>query len=378
MKRILTVLIIVVWGSLQLFAQQGLITGKVIDETGEAMLGVNVTIQGTTTGTITNADGRFSLPGVAIGNIIEFSFVGMEPQQVEVTSLDQVMNVTLATSEIGLEEVVVIGYGEQKKESVVGAIGVAKGDDLRAQGNVSNLTDALTGAIPGMSVLSTSGLAGGGDSRITRDVEILIRGRSTWNDASPLILVDGVERAINDIDINEVESFSVLKDASATAVFGVKGGNGVILLTTKRGLEGKAQFTLEGEYSMETWSKIVEPASLVDAIDAFNHAVERTRRIDGSAGLNYYYSDEVIGYYRDGTYPYAYPNNDWLDIIFKDFTQSYRLNGSVRGGTERLKYFANAGYNHVGDLFNGTDEGRVTCLVTVMTGSISDPISMSN
>jgi hypothetical protein len=139
MKRILTVLIIVVWGSLQLFAQQGLITGKVIDETGEAMLGVNVTIQGTTTGTITNAEGRFSLPGVAIGNIIEFSFVGMEPQQVEVTSLDQVMNVTLATSEIGLEEVVVIGYGEQKKESVVGAIGVAKGDDLRAQGNVSNL-----------------------------------------------------------------------------------------------------------------------------------------------------------------------------------------------------------------------------------------------
>ncbi len=358
MKRILTVLIIVVWGSAQLFAQQGLITGMVIDESGEVMLGVNVTIQGTTIGTITNTDGRFSLPGVSVGDFIEFSFVGMGTQNVEVTSLDQVINITLATSEIGLEEVVVIGYGEQKKESLVGAIGVAKGDDLRAQGNVSNLTDALTGAIPGMAVLSTSDLAGGGDSRITRETEILIRGKTTWNYASPLILVDGVERDMNDIDINEVESFSVLKDASATAVFGVKGGNGVILLTTKRGLEGKAQFTLEGEYTMETWSKIVEPASLVDAIDAFNYAVERTRRIDGSSGLNYYYSDEVIGYYRDGTYPYAYPNNDWLDIIFKDFTQSYRFNGSARGGTERLKYFANAAYNHVGDLFNGTDEGR--------------------
>ena len=136
MKRILTVLIIVVWGSVQLFAQQGLITGKVIDQSGEVMLGVNVTIQGTTIGTITNADGRFSLPGVSVGDLIEFSFVGMESQQVEVTSLDQVINITLATSQIGLEEVVVVGYGEQKKESVVGAIGVAKGDDLRAQGNV--------------------------------------------------------------------------------------------------------------------------------------------------------------------------------------------------------------------------------------------------
>jgi TonB-dependent SusC/RagA subfamily outer membrane receptor len=206
--------------------------------------------------------------------------------------------------------------------------------------------------------MSTSGLAGGGDSRVYRETEILIRGKGTWNNASPLILVDGVEREMNDIDINEVESISVLKDASATAVFGVKGGNGVILITTKRGIEGKAQFTLEGEYSMETWSKIVEPARLLDAVDAFNYAVERTRRTDGSAGLNNYYSDEVIGYYRNNTYPYAYPNNDWLDIIFRDFTSSYRLNGSVRGGTERLKYFANAGYNHVGDLFNGTDEGR--------------------
>jgi TonB-linked SusC/RagA family outer membrane protein len=358
MKRILSFLVAVIWGSLQLFAQQGLITGRVVDETGAPMPGVNVTVQGTSTGTITDPEGQYSLPGVSMGDNIQFSFVGMESQTVEVTSLDQIINVTLATSEIGLDEVIVVGYGEQKKESLVGAIGTAQGDEIRSQGNVTNLKDALTGVIPGMSVMSTSGLPGGGDDRVYRETEILIRGKNTWNDASPLILVDGIERDIEDIDINDVENISVLKDASATAVFGVKGGNGVILITTKRGVEGKAQFSLEGEYSMETWSKIVEPASLVDAIDAFNYAVERTRRIDGSAGLNYYYSDEVIGYYRDGTYPYAYPNNDWLDIIFRDFTQSYRINGSVRGGTERLKYFANAGYNHVGDLFNGTDEGR--------------------
>ncbi len=332
---------------------EGLITGTVVDETGELLLGVNVTIQGTTIGTITNADGEFALPGVSIGDVIVFSFVGMEPQNVEVTSLDQVINVNLLTSTVGLDEVVVVGYGEQKKESVVGAIGTAQAEDIRSQGNVTNLKDALTGVIPGMAVMSTSGLAGGGDYRVYRETEILIRGKNTWNNSDPLILVDGIEREMNDIDINEVASISVLKDASATAVFGVKGGNGVILITTKRGELGKAQFTVEGEYSMETWSKIVEPAGLLDAIDAFNYAVERTRRIDGSSGLNYYYSDEEIGYYRDNTYPYAYPNNDWLDIIFRDFAQSYRINGSVRGGTERLKYFANAGYNHVGDLFNG-------------------------
>ncbi len=358
MKKILTIVSFVVWGAVQLLAQQGLITGTVLEESGVPMPGVNVSIEGKTIGTITGIEGEFSLDGVSIGDIILFSFVGMETQRIKVTSLDQVMNVTLLTSTVGLDEVVVVGYGEQKKESLVGAIGTAQAEDIRSQGNVTNLKDALTGVIPGMAVMSTSGLAGGGDERVYRETEILIRGKNTWNNAEPLILVDGIEREINDIDINEVASISVLKDASATAVFGVKGGNGVILITTKRGEMGKAQFTVEGEYSMETWSKIVEPAGLLDAIDAFNYAVERTRRIDGSPGLNYYYSDEEIGYYRDNTYPYAYPNNDWLDIIFRDFAHSYRINSSVRGGTERLKYFANAGYNHVGDLFNGTDEGR--------------------
>lgn len=359
MKKFLFFISFVLWGTLTIYAQTGIVTGIVRDgETGELMPGVNVSIEGKTIGTITNADGEFSLDGVSVGDFILFSFVGMEHQTIEVTSLTQEMEVTMQSSTVGLDEVVVVGYGEQKKESVVGAIGVAQADDIRTTGNVTNLRDALTGQIPGMAVLATSGLAGGGDSRVYRETEILIRGKNTWNNSSPLILVDGVEREIDDIDINEVASISVLKDASATAVFGVKGGNGVILITTKRGEAGKAQFTVEGEYSLETWSKIVQPAELLDAIDAFNYAVERTRRIDGSSGLNYYYSDEEIGYYRDNTYPYAYPNNDWLDIIFKDFAQSYRLNGSVRGGTDRLKYFANAGYNHVGDLFNGQDIGR--------------------
>lgn len=358
MKRILIILISVMVGSVHLFAQQGLITGTVQDETGGLMPGVNVTIEGGIIGTITDGDGNFSLPGISVGDIIIFSFVGMVPENIEVKSLDQVMNVILLTSTVGLDEVVVVGYGEQKKESLVGAIGVATSDDIRSNGNVSNLKEALTGAIPGLSVMATSGMAGEGDPRISRETEMLIRGKTTWNNSSPLILVDGVERQMDNLDINDVESISVLKDASATAVFGVKGGNGVILITTKRGLEGKAKFSIEGEYSMESWSKIVQPAELLKAIDGYNYAVERTRRIDQSGRLGNYYSDEVIGYYRDNTYPYAYPNNDWLGIAFKDFAQSYRVNGSVRGGTEKLKYFASAGYNHVDDLFNGQDVGQ--------------------
>jgi TonB-linked SusC/RagA family outer membrane protein len=359
MNKILIFLFLITLGTVNLIAQQGLITGTVVDETGASMPGVNVTIAGKTIGTITNNDGEFALDAVSIGDFIVFSFIGMETQRIVVTNLDQVMAVTLSSSTVGLDEVVVVGYGEQKKESVVGAIGVAQGEEIRSSGNVSNLRDALVGAIPGMSVLATSGLPGGvNDGRIYRETEILIRGRTTWNDASPLILVDGIERSMNDIDINEVASISVLKDASATAVFGVKGGNGVILITTKRGETGKAVFTLEGEYSMESWSKIVEPADLLDAINGYNYAVERTRRIDKSGRLGNYYSDEVIGYYRDNTYPYAYPNNDWVDIVFKDFAQSYRINGSVRGGTERLKYFATAGFNHADDLFNGQDIGQ--------------------
>ena len=358
MKKILTLISLFLLGTFTLSAQQGLITGTVYDESGQIMIGVNVTVQGKTIGTITDTEGKFALGGASLGDIITFSFIGMETQSIKVTSQDQVMTVTLKSSAVGLDELIVIGYGQQKKESVVGAIAVAKGEDLRSNGNVSNLRDALTGSIPGMAVLATSGLPGGGDERISRETELLIRGKTTWNDASPLILVDGVERDMDDIDINDVESISVLKDASATAVFGVKGGNGVILITTKRGEKGKAIFTVEGEYSLESWSKIVQPADLVHATHAYNSAVERTRRIDQSGKLGNYYSDEVIGYYRDNTYPYAYPNNDWLDIAFKDFAQSYRVNTSVRGGTETLKYFVTAGFNHVDDIFNGQNIGQ--------------------
>lgn len=335
-----------------------IVSGRVISEDdGEGIPGATVQIKGTTQGTVTDFDGNFSLSVPDDNAVLVFSYVGFKTQEIVVGEQTEI-NITMSYDLSTLEEVVVVGYGQQTKQSLVGAIGVTKGADLRSNGNVSNLRDALTGSVPGLSVLATSGLAGGGDERISRETELLIRGRTTWNDASPLILVDGIERDMNDLDINDVESISVLKDASATAVFGVKGGNGVILITTKRGTTGKAKFTIESEYSLETPSMIVEPADLIPTLGAFNDAVIRSRRISGSGTLIDYYSDEEIGYYRDQTYPYAYPNNDWMDIVLKDFAETYRINASVTGGTERLKYFASASYNHVDDLFNGGDVGQ--------------------
>ncbi len=338
---------------------QTLTKGKVIDEDGNPLPGVNIVIEGTTTGVVTNIDGLFSI-GIEVGQKLNVRFIGMKSQIIEIESTETFINVTLLTDVTELEEMVVIGYGTQKKQSIVGAIGTAQAEDIKQQGNVSNMTDALTGIIPGLTVLSVSGMPGGdleSNTKIYTPSEILIRGKTTWNNAGPLILVDGVERLINDVDISEVESVSVLKDASATAVFGVKGGNGVILITTKRGKEGKAKFTIEAEMSMETPSKMIETVGIDEAAIARNIAIGRTRRI--SPGIwERYYADEEVGYFRNNTYPYAYQNMSWADELLKDFSMSHRVNMTVRGGTKKVKYFASAAYNHVGDILASEDLGQ--------------------
>lgn len=359
-QKLLVPLAIFMFTFSAVFTQDQAVRGTVTDQDGEPLPGVNIVIEGTSIGTVTDADGHFNIQAEA-GQKLVIRFIGMKPQTIEILSSDIFLEVTLEQDVQALDELVVIGYGTQKKESVVGAIGTATGEDLKVQGNVSNMRDALVGSIAGIAVLPTSGLAGAkdvDDGRLSRETEILIRGKTTWNDASPLILVDGVERDMNDININEVASISVLKDASATAVFGVKGGNGVILITTKRGKEGKAIFNVEAEMSLESPSRIVEGAETVEGLRALNYAAERSRRYQGARTFAGYTSDEIIEYYRNGTYPYAFPDNDWLDILFKDFTQSYRFNTYVSGGTEKVKYFASVGYNHFEDLLDVQDVGQ--------------------
>lgn len=358
-KKFIPLFTVLILTSSMVFAQVQ-IRGTVRDKDGIPLPGVDVIIEGTTTGTATDTNGQFTIKA-AVGQQLSFRFIGMNTETVAVTDANQIINITLLDIETAIEEVVVIGYGTQKKQSLVGAIGTANATDLKTQGTVNNLTDALTGAIPGVSVLSVSGMPGGDYAtgvKIYTPSEILIRGKTTWNNSAPLILVDGVERQMNDIDISEVESISVLKDASATAVFGVKGGNGVILITTKRGVAGKTTFNVEFENSFETPSKIIEAADVSEGAIARNYAIERIRRFNNGLWTELYTSDKEIEYYRTGEYPYAYPNQDWHDIMLKDFAISNRANITARGGTERVKFFTSLSYNHVGDIFESYDVGQ--------------------
>ena len=247
-----------------------------------------------------------------------------------------------------LEEVVIVGYSTQKKATVVGTITQVTAESLKRQGTVVSLKDALQGSMPGVTVLSQSGLPGGGngqDQSGNRATEILIRGKNTWNNASPLILVDVVERNMDDINVNEVETISVLKDASATAVYGMKGGNGVTLITSKRGTVGKAKISFEFNQAFEDISKYSENVGTMDGFRARNLAI--LNEVDVvPANWSVYLPDSVLQHYRDQDLPYAFPDINWRDLMVKDFASSQRANLNVSGGNNFVKYFGSLSYLH--------------------------------
>ena len=212
-----------------------------LTETLEPIAGATIMVKGdVSTGTITDGNGMFVLNVPNNKNVIVVSFIGMESKEVDVTNKVD-LKIVLKSQVTQLEEAIVVGYGKQKKESVVGAITQTKGETLQRTGGVSSVGAALTGNLPGVITVVSSGAPGG------EDPTIYIRGQSTWNESSPLVLVDGIERKMSSVDISSIESISVLKDASATAVFGVKGANGVILITTKRGKTGKAEISINAK-----------------------------------------------------------------------------------------------------------------------------------
>ena len=326
------------------------ISGRVCDSSGP-VIGAVAVVKGTMRGISTDFDGQYVID-VAPGEILVFSYVGLQSVEVPIDATTKSpLNITLQETSTVLSDVVVVGYGKQTKQSVTGAISQVKGDELMKAGGVTNVSSALTGLVPGLVTLNYSGKPG------QDDAEIFIRTVSTWNDASPLVLIDGIERGMNDIDLGEVENISVLKDASATAVFGVRGGNGVILITTKRGKEGSPTFSASANVTLKMSSKLPKNADSYTGLWYRNQAIENQVSMNGDLWSEYT-PTEILRRYRDGDNPYLYPNVDWQSEMLRKHSWSQRYALDVRGGTKFVKYYGSLAYVYDGDVLKGQDFGQ--------------------
>ncbi|MDO5525203.1 MAG: TonB-dependent receptor [Prevotella sp.] len=322
-----------------LSAQSQQIKGTVVDEAGEPVIGASVLIQGAaaTQGTVTDFDGNFTL-SVKPNAKLSISYIGYKPQ---VVTAKNGMKVTLKEDNAMLQAVEVVAYGTQKKVTVTGALSSIKSEDL-VRTPVSSVNNVLAGQLSGVSTVQFSGEPG------SDAAEIFVRGKATWVDAKPLIQVDGVEREMWDIDPNEIESVTVLKDASATAVFGVRGANGVVLITTKRGQEGKARVSVNASFSALTPTKMVEQASSLGYATFYNQMLTN----DGQAPL---FSETVLEKFRTNSDPIRFPSMDWVDYLMKDVTLQQQHNVNISGGNKQVKYFISAGMFTQGGLFKEFD-----------------------
>lgn len=330
-----------------MLAQQNGWSGRVVDaNTNEPLIGVSIQIRGTGTGTISDFDGNFTLSG-SIGDVISISYVGYKAHRIKLTARKNLGIIKLSEDSETLDEVIVVGYGVQKKASSVGSIVSAKGDDLLKVGSVTSVSEALQGQMPGVVAINTTSKPG------EDAAELFIRGKATWEDASPLVLVDGIERDFNDVDVNEIESISVLKDASATAVYGVKGANGVILLTTKRGSNEKPKISFSSNFGFKLPSASPEWGDYATAMSQYNIAQAN----DGNWGA--LRPESEIAAWRNaiatgnyGPYNDVFPQVDWWDEVVRNvgYQQNYNIN--IRGGTEKMAYFVSLGYLNDGDIFD--------------------------
>jgi len=334
------------------------VTGTVTDQQGQPLAGVTVMVKGTSKGALTDMSGKYSLSNINRDDVLTFSFIGFETQEVPVNGRS-VINVTMAETTLALTEVVVVGYGTQKKETVVGAVTQMSSDELKRTGSAPDLRQAITGQLPGVVALTVSGEPGGiltGQSA----TNIFIRGQNTWNGGQPLVLVDGVERNMNNVDPNEVASISVLKDASATAVFGVKGANGVILITTKRGEKGRTVLNFNYTSTGTMLSKQPKKLDSYAAMMAKNEIIEREVVLNEPSWNAYVPYDIVLRYKKPQTpeYAYIYPNVDWEKEMFKTMGLSHRATLSARGGSDAVQYFGSFAFLHEGDMFKRYDNGK--------------------
>lgn len=320
------------------------VKGNVRDQSGEPMAGVNVIVEGTTIGTMTDSNGNFTLNVPSTSIKIKFSYIGYEDQIVLIKN-NRNLNITLNENSEMLDEVQIIGYGTQKKITVTGAVSSVGTKDI-LKSPVPNVAQALTGKVPGLSTIQYSGQPGADDPAI------FVRGIGSLDAkrAAPLVMVDGVERSFFRLDPNEIENITVLKDASATAVFGVRGANGVILVTTKRGEEGKAQISVSTSASLQKPIRLYEYANSYDYAVAFNEKLTN----DGASPV---FGEKILDAFKNHTDPLLYPDMDWMELILKPTSFQSQHNLSISGGTDRVRYFTSVGILTQDGLFRSFDAG---------------------
>ena len=306
------------------------IAGRVIDaETKEPIIGATVWVKDSALGTNTNVDGAFDYTFTGHYGYIAVSYIGYQTQEFPVTNLPKVIELSAGNE---LDEVVVVGYGTQKKASVVGSIASVSVNDIRMP--TAKISNNLAGQLAGVISVQRSGEPGASST-------FWIRGISTFGSSTtPLVLVDGIERDLDLVDIEDIKDFSILKDAAATAIYGVRGANGVILITTREGIVGKPQINIRFEAGM------VQPTKVPDMLDAVQFA-----ELWNAAAGSEVYTPEVIQKYRDGSDPDLYPNVDWVDYLYKDLSFNERVNVNVTGGGSTAKYYISGGFFNEDGLF---------------------------
>lgn len=309
------------------------LTGKILEKsTEEPLIGASVWLKDTSVGSVTDMDGNFiiNIPSGKTATLV-ISYLGFADIEMEVSKSDNNIVVQMEPDNNVLEEVQIVGYGTQRKESVIGSISTVSVNNLKVPS--ASISTNLAGQLGGIVSIQRDGTPGS-------SAEFWIRGISTFGaNKTPLILVDGVERSLDLLDPEEIESFSLLKDATATALYGVRGANGVVLIKTKRGSEGKPKVSIKLESGIVSPTKVPEMADAVDYATLYNEVKPGT------------YSDEEIEKYRTGSDPDLYPNVNWLKSVFKDHTYNQRVTANVTGGGEIARYFISAGYYHEDGLF---------------------------
>ena len=315
--------------------QQKMIKGKVLDVQGEPIIGANVIIKGTINGVITDIDGNFMLDNVSVGSVIQISYIGYLTKEVRVTGNTTELKIALMEDAQSLDEVVVVGYGSEKKVNLTGSVANINMAEMSESRPITDVSQGLAGMAAGVQVTSSSNKPG------DNTASIMIRGQGTLNNSAPLVIIDGVEGSLNSVQPQDIENLSVLKDAASAAIYGSRAANGVILITTRSGKQGKTKVDYNGYLSWESVGKTFDLVSnYADYMELINEGFS-------NSNLPTKYSDDAIKLWRanEGKDALKYPNTSLMDELFKT-SLSNNHSVSISGGSDKVKFYTSFGFLH--------------------------------